>query len=119
MSPDDRIQFPDIDPPAGGVERFRMRLESPGDASRVAVGRWVAVGGVVAVFAIAAMAILRPPVAVEPETAIVFDSPELDRLLGRPMREVETTVMIDDEPANVAAIPGTTQGIRIYEIRPN
>ena len=118
MKPEDRIQFPDIEPPPGGAERFRVQLENPGVASRVAVGRWVAAGGVVAVLAIAAIIVLWPNNVVEPETAIVFDTPEFDRLLGRPMKQVETTVMIDDEPVNLSAIPVKTPGIRIYEVRP-
>ena len=119
MNSEDRIPFPDIEPPAGGTERFRIQLESAGDFSGVAVGRWAAVGGVVAVLAIAAIAVLRLPEAVESETAIVFDAPEFDRLLGRPMQQVETTVMIDNEPVALSAVPGTTPGIRIYEVRPN
>ena len=119
MNPEDRIQFPDIEPPPGGAERFGVQLENPGDALRVAVGRWAAAGGVVAVLAIASMAVLWPPEAVEPETVIVFDTPEFDRLLGRPMQQVETTVMINNEPVNLSTMPVTTPGIRIYEIRPN
>ncbi len=119
MNPNDRISFPDIDPPPGGAERFRMQLENPGDASRAAVGRLAAVGGVIAVLAIAAIAVLRLPDAVEPETAIAFDTPEFDRLLGRPMQQVETTARIDDEPVALSAIPVKTPGIRIYEVRPN
>lgn len=119
MNPNDRISFPDIDPPPGGTERFRVRLENPDDASREVVGRWAAAGGVVAVLAIAAIAVLRPPEAVEPQAVIAFDSPEFDRLLGRPMPQVETTVMIDNEPVALSAVPVTTPGIRIYEARSN
>ena len=119
MSHEDRIPFPDIDPPPGGTERFRMQLENPDVASRAAVGRWVAAAGVVAVLAIVAMAVLWPRDAVEPEAAMVFDTPELDRLLGRPMPRIETTVMIDNEPVALSAVPATTPGIRIYEVRSN
>lgn len=119
MTANDRIQFPDIDPPPGGVERFRMQLENPGDASRVDFGRWAAAGGVVAVLVIAALAVVSLPETAEPETAIAFDTPEFDRLLGRPMKQVETTVMIDDQPADIAAIPAKRAGIRIYEVRRN
>ena len=119
MNPEDRISFPDIEPPVGGTERFRIQLENAGDASGVAVGRWAAAGGVVAVLAIAAMAVLWLPEAVEPETVIVFDAPEFDRLLGRPMQQIETTVMVDDEPVALSAVPVSTPGIRIYEVRPN
>ena len=121
MNPDDRISFPDIDPPHGGVERFRLQLESPGDASRVAFGRWAAAGGVVAVLAIAAIAVLWLPetAETETETVIAFDTPEFDRLLGRPMQKVETTVVIDDEPAAISAVPAKRAGVRIYEVRRN
>jgi hypothetical protein len=119
MRPEDRIPFPDIEPPAGGTARFQMRLANPGDSSRVAVGRWVAAAGVVAVLAIAVVAVLRPPDAVEPQTVIVFDAPEFDRLLGRPIPQVETTVTIDDEPVTLSTIPVKTPGIRIYEVRKN
>ena len=119
MNTEDRIQFPDIDPPPGGVERFRVQLESPGVASRVSFGHWAAAGGVVAVLAIAAIAVLSLPETAEPETLIAFDTPEFDRLLGRPMQKVETTVMIDDEPAAIAPVPAKRAGIRIYEVRRN
>jgi hypothetical protein len=119
MKPEDRIPFPDIEPLPGGPEGFRLRLESAGDASSRAVGRWAAVGGVVAVLAIAAIAVLAPNEAVEPDTVIVFDAPEFDRLLGRPMQQVETTVRIDNEPVAVSTIPVKTPGIRIYEVRKN
>lgn len=119
MNPEDRVPFPDIEPPSGGTERFRAQLESLGDASRAAVGRWAAAGGVVALLAIAGIAVLAPKRVAEPETTIVFDSPEFDRLLGRPMQQVETTVMINDQPVNLSPMPVTTPGIRIYEVRPN
>jgi len=119
MSPADRIPFPDLDPPSGGVDRFRMRLGNPDDASHAVVARWAAAGGVMAVLAIIAMLVLAPPDVAEPATTIVFDAPEFDRLLGRPLQQVETTAMIDDEPVTLSAMPVTTPGIRIYEVRPN
>ena len=94
-----------------------MELQNPD--SREAVGRWVTAAGVIAVFAIAAITVLAPDDVVEPETIMVFDSPEFDRLLGRPMQQVEPTVKIDDEPVSLSAIPVKTPGIRIYEVRKN
>jgi len=119
MNHEDRIPFPDIEPPAGGTERFRMQLENPGDVPRGTIGRWAAAGGIVAVLAIAVIVVLAPRDMVEPEVAVVFDAPELDRLLGRPIKQVETTAMIDDEPVALSAIPVKTPGIRIYEVRKN
>jgi hypothetical protein len=119
MTHEDRIRFPDIEPPSGGTERFRLQLESAGDVSRPAFQHWIAAAGVVAVLAIAVIAALAPGDVVEPEIAVIFDAPELDRLLGRPMQRVETTVMIDDEPVTLSALPVTKPGIRIYEVRPN
>lgn len=120
MNSEDRIAFPDIEPPLGGTERFRMQLEITGDDLHATFGRWAAAGGVVAVLAIAAIAVLRPAEVAEPqEDAVAFDAPEFDRLLGRPMQQVETTVMIGEEPAILAPLPVTRPGIRIYEIRPN
>ena len=119
MKSEDRISFPDIEPLAGGTERFRLQLENPGDSSLVFFRRWAAAGGVVAVLAIAAIAMLKLPDAVEPVQIVVFDSPEFDRLLGRPMQQVETTVKIDDEPVTLAAVPVKTPGIRIYQVRRN
>jgi tRNA G37 N-methylase TrmD len=119
MTQEDRIRFPDIDPPSGGTERFRERLENPGGDSRVAVGRWAAVGGVAAVLAVVGIAILAIDDVSEPAATIAFDSPEFDRLLDRPMQQVETTVTINDEPVTLSAVPAKTPGIRIYEVRKN
>ena len=122
MNARDRIPFPDLEPPRGGAERFRARLESADREASPGFLRRLAAAGVVAVLAIAAIAaiaVFRDPDAVEPVPVIVLDMPELDWLLGRPMQPIEITVFVDDEPAALSALPVTTPGIRIYEIRPN
>jgi hypothetical protein len=70
------------------------------------LGRWAAAGGVAAVLAIAATVVLKSPEVAEPQPIIA-------------MPQVETTVTIGDRPVALVAIPGTTPGIRIYEVRPN
>ena len=131
MKPDHGGLFRELVPPPGGAERFRQRLEEPDDWSRASSGRLLATGGgVAAVVIVALLALWQTDLPedgregelegmFDPQTAEVFQSPEFDRLLGRPMEPLETSVVINDVPVNLTEVPGSSPGIRIYEVRTN
>ena len=54
-----------------------------------------------------------------PVNADVYASREFDRLLGRPMQRIETSIVIDGERVAVAEIPSGRSKIRIYQIENN
>jgi hypothetical protein len=119
MNSDHGGLFRELEPPRGGAERFRRRIEESRDSLRASLG-WALTGGIaVAALVIAAFVALRPHDQPEPQLTDVYAAPEFDRLLGRPLEPVATSVSIDDQPVAVSEVPTTRPGIRIYEIRSN
>ena len=129
--------FREIDPPAGGAERFRQRLEAAGESPALRLRPVLAAGVAAAALVVAALVALQqadvapqqadvaerevaaPSVAAEAPVVNVVDASAFARLLGRPLEPVATTVAIDDMPVTLTEIPGTRPGIRIYEVRAN
>jgi len=52
-------------------------------------------------------------------TVDVYESREFDRLLGRPMERLETSIVIDGERVAVAEMPSGRSRIRIYQVENN
>ena len=49
-------------------------------------------------------------------TVDVYNAPELDRLLGRPLRTTELTVIVGDETLPVTRLDTANQKVRLYRI---
>jgi hypothetical protein len=116
--------FRQIDPPPGGAEAFAQRLdeiavERPSHRTRV-----LAMAAAVAAIALVTAILLSrqpddaPPVRVadEPPAVDIYNSPELDRLLGRTSQPAELMVMVNMETVSVTPIETTNQKVRIYQI---
>ena len=116
--------FKALEPPPGGAERFAQRLdeiaaERPSPRARVLA----AAAAVAAVAVVTAVLLLRQPddpaparVADTQPAVDIYNSPELDRLLGRPSRPAELVVMVNMETANVTEIETTNEKVRMYQI---
>ena len=116
--------FRQLEPPPGGAEAFAQRLdeiaaERPSRRARVLA----AAAAVAAVTLVTAILLSRQPddsppvrVADEPPAVDIYNSPELDRLLGRTSQPAELMVMVNMETANVTEIETTNEKIRIYQI---
>jgi hypothetical protein len=117
--------FTKVEPPPGGVERFAARLDAETAAAPAVRPRraFVAAAACVALTLVAAIVWLREPddadpsfVAVSPPTVDLYNAPELDRLLGRPLRATELTVMLDSEALPITRLETGNERIRIYLI---
>lgn len=123
MSSDVRDLFKELEPPQGGPERFAARLDAEmGAAPSVRLRRAFAAGAACAAVALVATLVwLREPADPQPasgaEPAVdVYNAPELDRLLGRPLRTTELTVMLGEESLPVTQLDTANQKVRIYRI---
>jgi hypothetical protein len=118
------VLFKPLDPPPGGAERFARRLEAAAGASATNP-RWpLAVAGAAcaAVAVVVAMLVLRaptddvPPVAASDPVPVVYDSPAFDRLLGRPLRTEQLTVIVNKQTAAVTEVESRNAKVRIYQL---
>lgn len=123
MNSDVRDLFRELEPPRGGAERFAARLDAEIHVARGLTRRraFGAVAACIAVALVATLVVLRrpndPQVASSAEAAVdVYNAPELDRLLGRPLRTSELTVMVGDETLPVTRLDTANQKVRIYRI---
>lgn len=118
MNPDDKGLFTDLEPPPGGVERFRRQLEQRDIPPTRTPGRILAAGLAAAGFALAIVAVWwTDKTGIEPEPQSLAQAEEFDRLLGRSLRWTDLSVAINEEPVSVDEIPSASAGIRIYEIK--
>ena len=117
--------FTQLEPPPGGAERFGRRLDETADAPRAPRSRVFALAGAAcaAVAVMAALVVLldrndsaSSPVADSERTAEIYDAREFDRLLGRPPRPAELTVILNEQSASVAQIETGNEKVRIYRI---
>lgn len=120
MSTDPHALFKQLDPPAGGAEKLRRRLDAAARGRR-APGRPVVVTvSAAAAIVVAAVAFFldgdrnanREPV---PAVAL-HDAPQFDRLLGRPREATEPSVALNDRTAKVAQIRTAKENVRIYRL---
>jgi hypothetical protein len=146
MKLDDVRPFETLDPPPGGAERFRERLEQHAGPAINPSG-WLRITGLAAsltvVAVIAVLAFLR--LTVDPAQPLTGDSEQpltgdreqaptggdglparelyqarqFDRLLGRPMQPAKLSVVINDESVAVAEIPSANARVRLYQIQRN
>lgn len=114
MNPDPGSSFKELEPPPGGAERFRRRIERRDAPARVPLGRFVVAGLALAAVALV-VAIAWHTDDPEPRVAGVYEAPEFDRLLGRSGEPAGLSIRIDDEPSSVSELPSTNARIRIYE----
>ena len=120
MDPDSKAgALRELEPPPGGVERFRQRLDSVDHSSGIRIGSALVAGAAVSLLAIVVIGLLRQPAMIEPDTSSVYEAPAFDRLLGRPMQQTALRVSINDEPVSVSVVASADSNIRIYGIDRN
>jgi hypothetical protein len=118
------LLFKELEPPPGGAERFARRLDEIAAERPSLRTRAVALAAAAASVAIVTTVLLLRPAGDEPEPAVadaspaveVYGAPEFDRLLGRPPRPTELTVLVNTEAARVTELTTTSAKVRIYEI---
>ena len=118
--------FGQLDPPAGGAERFALRLDEAASVPTAPHWRAYALAGVVSAAAtlVVAVGLLReeraavvpPLVADSGVTSEIYDSPAFDRLLGRRARPTELTVTLDEQATVVTEIATDNDKIRVYRV---
>lgn len=123
MKADSNGVFRELEPPAGGAERFRRRLEETAHPWHTVHLRLVAATSIAAVAAtlLAIFAIVRdasdPTAETDPErTANIYDAPEFDRLLGRQLGTSGLTVSLNEQPVSLVEMETENHKIRIYRI---
>jgi hypothetical protein len=120
MNEDRHGLFKQLEPPPGGAERFRARIEGVAERDR---GRpaWrvafaVAAGVVVIVGALVVLSDAERN-SVDSAENLVAAAPEFDRLLGRPVELADPAVTLNDQSVTLAAIPSENPKIRMYQIQ--
>jgi hypothetical protein len=116
--------FKQIEPPAGGAERFARRLDEVAAERPSLRARAIAAAAAAAAVALVAAILLQRPSADAPELTAaesapaveVYNAPEFDRLLGRVSPPVELTVVVNTEAARVTELETTSAKVRIYQI---
>jgi hypothetical protein len=116
--------FIELEPPPGGAERFKRRLDALAAASpspRVRGFALVAAGA--AGVLVAAILLVREPgdapqqpVADAAPAVDVYGAREFDRLLGRASPPAELMVVVNAQPARVTEIQTSNEKVRIYRI---
>jgi hypothetical protein len=116
------LLFKELEPPAGGAERFARRLDEVPAERPSPRTRAVALAAAVAAVALVISVLWLRPAGDPPELADatpaveVYGAPEFDRLLGRPPQPTELTVMVNTEAARVTQLTTTNTNVRIYQI---
>ena len=110
--------FRKFDPPPGGAERFRARLDKA--ASEGESPGWLPAAAVAAIVVVVVGALLalndRARDGGAPAENRVAAAPEFDRLLGRPLAPSEPAVTLNDEAVTLAAVQSQNAKVRIYQI---
>jgi hypothetical protein len=117
MSADLNGLFKQFDPPPGGAERFRGRLDKAGSVGDSA--GWLPAAAVAAILVLVVGALVMPSDWRESGTPAenrVAAAPEFDRLLGRPVAPADPAVTLNDEMVTLAAVRSENPKIRIYRI---
>jgi hypothetical protein len=119
------LLFKELEPPRGGAERFARRLDELATERPSLRTRAVALAAAaVAAIAVVTTVLLLGPAGNAPELAVadaplaveVYGAPEFDRLLGRPPRPTELTVLVNTEAARVTELTPTSATVRIYQV---
>lgn len=117
MNLDESRLFRALEPPTGGADRFRRRLDAQGKPRFARRTRLAIAGLAVSVLALFVLiAVTRHGEEPEPRVASLFDAPEFDRLLGRPMDRARFSISINGESPAVSEVPSTHETVRIYVV---
>jgi hypothetical protein len=117
--------FEQLDPPPGGTERFRRRLDQSAPQSHGL--RWrAAVAGMAALVLVTAAPLLLRDVErgertteaarADARVATVYEAQQFDRLLGRRFEPSEPAVTLNEEAATISEVDTTNDKVRIYQI---
>lgn len=123
MNSDVRDLFRELEPPQGGAERFAARLDAEARAPAVFRRRALAAAAACAAVALVVTLVWQREQPSDPQIASgaeppvdIYNAPELDRLLGRPLRTTELTVTVGDETLSVTRLDTANQKVHIYRI---
>ena len=116
--------FKKLEPPPDGSERFAQRLDEIAAQRPSSRARLLAMAaGAATIALVTAILLLRPTsdvppasIADAPPPVDVYNSPELDRLLGRAAAPAELMVTVNMETVAVTEIETTNKRVRIYQI---
>ena len=109
--------FEQLEPPAGGIDRLKIRFNEP-----VRKKDWM----LVPVFALASLVLVavwnlyEQPETGSIETATessIYNAPELDRLLGRKSEQLKLNVVLNGQEMSVVELSKPGDMIHIYEIQ--
>jgi hypothetical protein len=119
MNEDRHGLFKQLEPPPGGAERFRARLDAAADRHQRPAWRLAAAVATGVVVVVGALVVLNDADrnSVDSAENLVAAAPEFDRLLGRPVERADPSVTLNDETATLAAVPSENPKIRIYQIQ--
>lgn len=123
MAHDRNNWFDELEPPPGGAEKLRRRIEAGGRPRAVLAPR-IALAGmgaaafvlVIALIALVGGGGVGGGSGERAAVAEVYEAAEFDRLLGRPIEETELVVTVDEQAVPVAQEEGSNPKIRIYRM---
>ena len=135
MNPDHRKLFDELEPPPGGTEQFRRRLERLEPREPFVNGKLIVAGALAALLTVVVLGIVNLPDrsgvgSTPPETlagdgnvaddearaAALAEAPQFARLLGRPIPDADLRVAVNEQLVSVTEVSSTNPKIRIYEI---
>jgi hypothetical protein len=119
MNEDRHGLFKQLEPPPGGAERFRARLDAAVERDRAPPWRLavaVAAGVLVVVGALFVVNNADRDSGDSAENPVAA-APEFDRLLGRPVERADPAVTLNDQSVTLAAGHSENPKIRIYQIQ--
>jgi hypothetical protein len=119
MNEDRHGLFKQLEPPPGGAERFRARLDAATQRSRGPSWRLAAAVATGVVVVVGALVVLNDAdrTSVDSAENPVAAAPEFDRLLGRSVELADPSVTLNDEMVTLAAVPSENPKIRMYQIQ--
>ena len=117
METDHERLFRQIEPPVGGVERFKQKLAQADN--RRGRGVWIPAAATVSAAVLAVVGFWawhRNPAPEPPPQAALWSAPELDRVLGRPSAPIELRVQRNNQVTLLVEHPSDDPRVRIYSI---
>jgi hypothetical protein len=119
MNEDRHGLFKQLEPPPGGAERFRARLDAAAEPDGGSSWRFAAAVAAGVVVVVAALIVLKDAgrSSVDSPENQVARAPEFDRLLGRPVEPAAPAVTLNDQSVTLAAVPTENPKIRMYQIQ--
>jgi hypothetical protein len=111
--------FAQLEPPSGGVERFRRRLaDAATQSAPFRRGPAAALVAIVLVASLSSFFYLRSAhrLALAPDRDIVT-APQFDRLLGRESKPLPLHVELNERVVQVEPVESSDPQVRIYQLR--